>query len=605
MKRKLSLLVLVFLSLTLFAQRYEGERNSKGLAHGQGTMYFDNVDNGLSTEKLEGKFKKGVPVSGKSYRYNKSDGRPKMRFSGNFKLKKDVYNNLSDLFAYGDIVFFFFEKNGYYNDYGYRAAWGKYDGNKIQSGFWLSYKYKQIGRITNGNWGNLDNNAGLTAEARNYYDEITQILDKEHRKIEKELRKRAENGDINAQKELGIKLWTGENITQNKKEAVKWLKAVVDKFKPSTTDQMEVHDYLIVAKGEGYYDEPIPYDWYGGWRTPFIQNAAKNGNKEAELAMALNDRHKAFDVTYFKNKIESGDRKAAELLDMKLKGYYNENDILLLLNNSSKTGYDKYMEDVKLIEEIYQDAIAFVKAGNEEGFKDKNGFAKIFVEFYSKHPQYDKQGVLKKANLLVRFCLVSNALNLRDDPNLWSYKDKGFLGLTRTPEWDTKTYNYIFGKLNDAIAACRNLSSDPALGSFFKQSLPKLNAKLAKTTAYSDAERKKYLETRQKFNEEQRIKKERYEEWLCDGCKIDGEKTSFPKGYVEGFRSLFLTYPAESKEKGKIVLKNGCSIEWKWVYDTHPYIKAKGSLWYGSREFDSVEIMIDTIIQNCKEKYCK
>jgi len=175
MKKLFLLLLLAFVSITLFAQRYEGERNKKGEPDGQGIMYFDDVKNGLYTEKLEGKFKDGYPVSGKSYRYDKVSGRIIMRFSGKFKLEKEgVFNSLFDLHATGDIVCFFYENDKSYNDYGFQAAWGKYDGNGIQSGHWLSCKRKQMGPIIEGKWKKLDRNATLTSEAKKHIKEATQ-----------------------------------------------------------------------------------------------------------------------------------------------------------------------------------------------------------------------------------------------------------------------------------------------------------------------------------------------------------------------------------------------------------------------------------------------
>ena len=316
------------------------------------------------------------------------------------------------------------------------------------------------------------------------------------------LREGAESGNVKAQKELGMQLWSGENITQDKKEAVEWLKKTLDKFGRLSSDLVDVQDYLIVSKGEGFYDENIPAEWYSGHRSQFLRDEAAKGNKEAEFALAFGN----YDKSSLRRGVENGDHRAAEALDQFTKNVRSEEeDVLLLLKNASKTGYDKYGEDAKLIKEIYQDAIAFIKADKKERFDNRHGFAKDFVTFYSKYPQYDKQAMLKKALILVNFNQVNDALHtLRDDPPLWNYEGRGFLGMTRTPVWDSKFENYFFGQLNDAITTCRKSTSDPTLGSYFTKSLPKLNTKLAKIKEYAKADRLKYDAAVRKFNEEQR-----------------------------------------------------------------------------------------------------
>ena len=71
-------------------------------------MYFEpKYGNIAYTERLEGTWKKGVPVSGKAYRNFKSNGMPRLKFEGEFKQKKKgILNYLEDLYLKGDVVFY-------------------------------------------------------------------------------------------------------------------------------------------------------------------------------------------------------------------------------------------------------------------------------------------------------------------------------------------------------------------------------------------------------------------------------------------------------------------------------------------------------------------
>lgn len=170
--KKLLFVLLALLPIATFAQRYEGERNKKGEPDGQGTMYFDAVYDGIAyTERLEGTFKKGVPVNGKSFRYYKNTGRPSMKFEGTFKLKKKgVLRNLADLVAVGHIVFYYYEENKYFNERGYQIDWGEYD-QKFINGYSLFCKGRRLYR-REGNIIMTKNNLAMTPEAQKYYEEV-------------------------------------------------------------------------------------------------------------------------------------------------------------------------------------------------------------------------------------------------------------------------------------------------------------------------------------------------------------------------------------------------------------------------------------------------
>lgn len=104
---------------------------------------------------------------------------------------------------------------------------------------------------------------------------------------EKIMREEADKGVQSAQEILAKELWYGKNIDQNKREATKWMKILAPNNK-------EMQDYLIVARGEGIYDEDIPDEWYlvdettflARQHSQFVVDAANNGNQDAKLAIA-------------------------------------------------------------------------------------------------------------------------------------------------------------------------------------------------------------------------------------------------------------------------------------------------------------------------------
>ena len=155
---------------------YEGDTDREGRPDGYGTMYFEpKYGNIAYTEKLEGIWKKGEPVSGKAYRYFKENGKPRMKFEGEFKLKKKgVLNYLEDLKLKGDMVFYSYNEDSQYQTRGNQVVWGYYDG-KIKNGNYLFTKTKQMGSIRNGEYGKLGKNGALTAEAQRYYNEVSPL----------------------------------------------------------------------------------------------------------------------------------------------------------------------------------------------------------------------------------------------------------------------------------------------------------------------------------------------------------------------------------------------------------------------------------------------
>ena len=89
----------------------------------------------------------------------------------------------------------------------------------------------------------------------------------------------------------------------------------------------------------------------------------------------------------------------------------------------------------------------------------------------------------------------------------------------------------------------------------------------------------------------------------CVKCKIEGKKTTFPKGYVEGYKGLFFDTPAQSEKEGTIKLRNGDYIIWKFVYGERRITIMTSGVGYDG-EYNSVDEMMEGIITKCHKKFC-
>ena len=216
------------------------------------------------------------------------------------------------------------------------------------------------------------------------------------------------------------------------------------------------------------------------------QNTSESTNEgqNAEEAQKLTKAIKSNDLETLKAFVEKGSYDAAKALDeyvqirRKTETYWK-----FLLDNSQKTGYDKYKEDVQIIQQVYQQVVDFTNAGKEERFGGSNTsierrFPELFVNFYSQYPQYDKQGILKKARIVNDFNMVNSAIyNLNKEPYANGVETR-LGGLISKQVWETDAVKLWFKEMDDAITACKKYSSGTTLNSYFKKALPKLNTKL-------------------------------------------------------------------------------------------------------------------------------
>lgn len=154
--------------------------------------------------------------------------------------------------------------------------------------------------------------------------------------------------------------------------------------------------------------------------------------------------------------------------------------------------------------------------------------------------------------------------------------------------------------LEQAVSSAEKLKNlRPDLKSVLIKSQQTLNGWLKDSRArFSKAE-----QWQAQKNKEDRESYEAYKADMCDKCKIDGSQTTFPQGYAEGWSFLFFSTPGESKEKGLIVMKNGDKIKWKYLFydDGSIGIETSGSY---SGNYDSVDEMMESIVKECKSRYC-
>lgn len=347
----------------------------------------------------------------------------------------------------------------------------------------------------NGRWANASFNKRVLTDFHQKYPEAAFALDYAHWRVNPNIerpfehffsfktpeavamvRQCADKGNRWAQFRIADLQWSGEApnaLPQDRDAAIA--------FWEKNSNDEEARKNLAVASLEGFYTKPIPQEWI---------------DKDRSVSDLLRN------TETLKKGVANGNREAAKALDDYARVRKNDSDILLLLDNAAKTGYDKYAEDVKLINMLYQEAekialsgkeISFWKGLQEDG-KDYKlaGFPSAFVDFYSKYPKYDKQGILKKARLLSDFISVNGSLySLNKEPYANGVETR-MMGLVTVPKWETDAINYWFEEMDNAIAACSKYASGTTMHSFFKKSLPKLKEKLANADSSIKRQRQEY-----------------------------------------------------------------------------------------------------------------
>lgn len=259
-----------------------------------------------------------------------------------------------------------------------------------------------------------------------------------------------------------------------------------------------------------------------------------------------------------------------------------------------------YDENAGKVEEEYQRTLALNK--DYKSFTPKREIVDEFKTLYGDWPELDKKGTLGKCDELLNAYAVLNALNFEfGDYKLINLA--GILGLRYF--WNSREEDYDNATVDNGLQIAKeNLKDNKCpFKSFYSTASPILAKRRTDLTAHIKEYKKAYAAYEESLVErEQRL--EEYRAEMCSKCKIDGSKTIFPKGYIDGWEFLFFGSPAQSEEDGEITLVNGEKISWKYIYDDrYSRIEAKGSILYQT-DFDTVDEMVNSIVEQCKKRYC-
>ena len=259
-----------------------------------------------------------------------------------------------------------------------------------------------------------------------------------------------------------------------------------------------------------------------------------------------------------------------------------------------------YAENVKPVEEEYERTLALTKSYDD--FKPNYEVIDQFRTVYGDWPELDTQGLLAKTDELQESYAVLNALTFEfSNYRLMNLASILYLRYF----WDDVAEKNDISTISNALDIARKKGKDSqyTFKPFYAKALPILEKRDKDLQVHLDKARKAYA----KYEAELREKARSYEEYkasMCDRCKINGSKTTFPKGYVEGWSFLWMTWPGESAEDGEIVMVNGEKIKWRFIYEEHSTsVEAEGDFMYKT-SFDTVDEMVNSIIEQCKRKYC-
>ena len=161
-------------------------------------------------------------------------------------------------------------------------------------------------------------------------------------------------------------------------------------------------------------------------------------------------------------------------------------------------------------------------------------------------------------------------------------------------------------RLTDAINMSKAYHSKYGFDNLFAKFNSRLVQVKQKFEEYVTSEYQAWTEWREEQRRKDEAYSRKYNAEMCESCKIDGRRTTFPEGYSEGYSGIFIHIPSTSKEDGKIVLENGNNTTWRYVYRYNgdvDYIETEGFL--GHNRFDTVPEMVEYILKRCKDLYCK
>ena len=268
-----------------------------------------------------------------------------------------------------------------------------------------------------------------------------------------------------------------------------------------------------------------------------------------------------------------------------------------------------YRANVSKLDPIYRNALSEANSSKLGSWDDP--FVQEFIDMYSVKTKFDPDGKVSVAKETADFYVLRHALN----DSFHSYIGKQGITYSRglfgiqvphwenedRPAWDSKPLKTDRKMLSDGRAVLQR-GSRHGFARFYQSAASLLSQRERALEDWIRSQERELEYSQARYDG----KKKQYYDEMCENCKIDGEKTTFPKGFVEAYTGLFWRkVPAQSEESGRLVLKNGLSTKWKYIYEnSKTYIEAEGGVILFER-YDNVDEMVKDIIDKCRSQYCK
>lgn len=255
-----------------------------------------------------------------------------------------------------------------------------------------------------------------------------------------------------------------------------------------------------------------------------------------------------------------------------------------------------YHNDAAAVETAYKTAYSAAqnkKTANIGSLRGLNNF----IDNYGKKGPFDPENMVPKAKQAVDFQEVCYGINMRIAPAYHGEEyaltalllNKPYYFNIREAQKDTTTMGHVIR------AAHRGINEDRDVFALFYEEY--IDALYRKQSQLFDCINKSIAFV----NEQNTAAVKKYRRQMCEACKVDGSRSSFPKGYVEAYRGIFFSTPAESETEGELYLKNGENCSWKYVFEPSGTIIVVRGRYPGT--FSSVEEMVTDILKRCTEAW--
>jgi hypothetical protein len=255
-----------------------------------------------------------------------------------------------------------------------------------------------------------------------------------------------------------------------------------------------------------------------------------------------------------------------------------------------------YHNDAAAVETAYKTAYSAAQNKKTANIGPLRGLNN-FIDNYGKKGPFDPENMVPKAKQAVDFQEVCYGINMRIAPAYHGEEyaltalllNKPYYFNIREAQKDTTTIGHAIR------AAHRGMNEDRDVFALFYEE--NIDALYRKQSQLFDCINKSIAFV----NEQNTAAVKKYRRQMCEACKVDGSRSSFPKGYVEAYRGIFFSTPAESETEGELYLKNGENCSWKYVFEPSGTIIVVRGRYPGT--FSSVEEMVTDILKRCTEAW--